>query len=364
MEYFQKNDRFDYNPRRRRRAMARRLAAAAAAMGAGLLLAGCGSGEPGSPLMDSTALKGTVVLATLDSPVPAGKSAVWCATFGMAWKKLSADVFGRPVRVAGAEGLCERLDREPIGEGDLPAGSWYAAAGWVKDGIGERIRKEMAAAFPAAPAPDLGGAEGADAVAVAYAYLEAAMKFDVPFRQNENPLEFEDSSGKSSRVRSFGLGPLDRVALLHSDGDPRPSEFAIDPCRTSAPVQVILARTPWPGSIAGAVAAVEAKIAGHRGDRDLHHGDVFLVPEVRFDLRHRFRELIDHEQITEALQSVRFRLDRTGVELKSDAKYAVPPATPRHFLFDRPFLVVLKNRGGGRPFFAAWLDDPQLLVKW
>jgi hypothetical protein len=35
-----------------------------------------------------------------------------------------------------------------------------------------------------------------------------------------------------------------------------------------------------------------------------------------------------------------------------------------HFIFDRPFLVYLKNRGGGKPFFAAWIDGPELLQPW
>ena len=68
-----------------------------------------------------------------------------------------------------------------------------------------------------------------------------------------------------------------------------------------------------------------------------------------------------------ALQAIRFRLDRSGAELRSEALLpAAPgvkpePTRPRRLVFDRPFLVYLKMRSGGRPFFAAWIDGPELL---
>ena len=115
------------------------------------------------------------VVPTLDAPIPEGKSAVWCASFQVAWNRLAMDVVKGPPQISGAEEPCRRLNGQAVGETDLPEGSFYAAAGWSKDGIRERIRKEMAAAFPSAPPPNIGGAGG-----VAYAYLEAGVKFEIP----------------------------------------------------------------------------------------------------------------------------------------------------------------------------------------
>ena len=39
-----------------------------------------------------TALKETVVVPTLDSPMPTGKNVVWCSSFQLAWNKLKEDV--------------------------------------------------------------------------------------------------------------------------------------------------------------------------------------------------------------------------------------------------------------------------------
>ena len=51
---------------------------------------------------DSSELKQTAFVPTLDTPIPDGKSAVWCASFQLAWDKLKSDVVtainqGKPV---------------------------------------------------------------------------------------------------------------------------------------------------------------------------------------------------------------------------------------------------------------------------
>jgi hypothetical protein len=133
---------------------------------------GPGPGDAAERDVDPSAL---AVVPTLDAPIPEGKSAVWCASFQVAWNRLAEDVVKGPPQIRGAEEPCRRLNGASVGEADLPDGTFYAAAGWAKDGICERIRKEMAAAFPSAPQPNISGAGG-----VAYAYLEAGAKFEIP----------------------------------------------------------------------------------------------------------------------------------------------------------------------------------------
>jgi hypothetical protein len=106
---------------------------------------------------DSSRLQRTVVVPTLDTPLPEGRNAVWCASFEMAWKALSRDVVKTPVLVSGAEEIAARLNASALAEGDLPGGGHYSAAGFVRDGIAEKIRDEMAERFPGVPPPNLEG---------------------------------------------------------------------------------------------------------------------------------------------------------------------------------------------------------------
>lgn len=63
-----------------------------------------------------------------------------------------------------------------------------------------------------------------------------------------------------------------------------------------------------------------------------------------------------------AMQVIRFRLDRNGAELASQAKIHAKPA-PTEFVFDQPFLLSIKKRGAQHPFFVMWVDNAELLVK-
>jgi hypothetical protein len=59
---------------------------------------------------------------------------------------------------------------------------------------------------------------------------------------------------------------------------------------------------------------------------------------------------------------IQFRLDRSGAELKSEAKLYAKPM-PKEFIFDRPFLICVKKRGAEHPFFVMWVDNVELLSK-
>ena len=65
--------------------------------------------------------------------------------------------------------------------------------------------------------------------------------------------------------------------------------------------------------------------------------------------------------VVEAMQTIEFRLDRSGAMLESEALVAIA-AIPRNFVFNRPFLISMKKRDADRPFFVMWVDNAELLV--
>jgi hypothetical protein len=38
-----------------------------------------------------------------------------------------------------------------------------------------------------------------------------------------------------------------------------------------------------------------------------------------------------------------------------------PAAIPRHFVVDRPFLIVMKRRSADAPYFVSWMDNTEFL---
>ena len=333
---------------------------------------------------DSKKLRQSVIVPTLDEPVPAGKNAVWCATFQMAWERLKDDVAGEPIEVTNAGGTADRLNHAAIAGGDLPDGSYYAAAGFTDDGIVEKIRREMRERFQVEPADlDDKGAE-----VVAFAYLRANVPFTLPYFENDEQFRFTDAQGKRTRVSSFGLREKDQsscfelrdqveVLYLHREGKwGQPDEFALDLCRDSRPNQVILACVPRKTTLLATLEDLERKMAKSRPDeqdRQLGSNSTLLVPNLNWKVSHHFAELEGANKqllntklrglwIKTALQTIDFRLDCSGVSLESKAHLVAACADPC-FVFDRPFLIVVKKRGAARPFFVMWVDNAELLCK-
>jgi len=342
-----------------------------------------------SELVD-TPLGDTSVVPAFTSVIPQGKNAVWCASFQLAWDRLRNDVSGEPIVLgSGGEALARRLNSGTFQTTALEDGSFYAAAGRAADGIVERIRRDMGKRFPDHP-PALSDAGGSSIVA--YAYLRASIKFGIPFFEHRSSLAFRDGTGKTHPVKSFGIRPEDdyayyklraQVDVLYvgSGADSgefggNVSEFALDPDRESNPYQVIVAKVPRKDTLSDLWDYVEAKILGYarRGGDGIGCNETFLTPNISLSTTHHFGELEGENglfvnpkmrgfRMTSAVQSIQFVLNRGGAELGSEAKVLVMPI-PRHFIVDGPFLVVLRRRGDRKPFFALWVENPEVLESW
>jgi hypothetical protein len=336
---------------------------------------------------NSTGLARTQVVATLEAPIEKGKNAIWCASFQAAWKTLQNDLAKGPVSLERGDGVVEALNRAPSPAPDVPEVSLYAAAGWENRGILQKIRADLQQQFPDKAAPTFPGIVPGSFVA--YAYLEASMKFGIPYFQNKKTLIFIDSAGKKASVSSFGIPPEDASAYdslrkqprvyLGAEMDPRtivdgsmrPRECIIDLDRGSKPTQIILAMVEPKRTMAETLALVERRIAAPSLEEnpDLGINDVLLVPDVVWRISHHFRELegrdfqnatLRGQRMDVAQEDIAFRLDRSGAELRAES-HMYAASTAMYYVFDRPFLIYLKKRGATRPYFAMWVDNAELL---
>lgn len=336
----------------------------------------------------------TEVVPTLDCSIPKGKNVVWCASFLAGWKSLAEKMAEEPLSLAGAERTVASLNNAPDPRAFIPEAALYATAGWKQRGIIEQIHSELAQKFPHKQPPAFPGA--APDSFVAYAYLEANVKFSLPYFQSGEPLAFIDSAGKSTPVCSFGIRPEDEFSYKRLRGQARllfrkgldfehvhNMEFAIDLCRYSSPSQIVVARIPSEPTLAAAIARVKNECAASetRKENQPRHApylrsigpsDVLLVPDLLWQLSHHFSELeggrflnskLPGQRLDIAQQDILFRLDRSGADLKSESQF-VSFGGSSHFLFDRPFLIYMCQRGSKEPYFALWIDNAELLTKW
>jgi len=140
----------------------------------------------------SDSLSQTIIVPTLDSPLTGGRNIIWCSSFQLAWNKVKDDVLGEPLQVVEAEEIAARLNSAKQSTADLEPESFYAAAGRTKDGIIEKIHKEMAAKFPSHSVPDFDDIAGFPDAILAYSYLIASVPFKYPFLEYEDEFFFTD----------------------------------------------------------------------------------------------------------------------------------------------------------------------------
>jgi hypothetical protein len=309
----------------------------------------------------SDSLKQTVIVPTLDTPCPAGNNVIWCSSFQLAWNEIRDKVVGAPLQVVGAEEVAARLNAAKRSTSDLEPGTFYAAGGRVKDGIVDKIKKDMVAKFPSHRPPDLTQYTQEPNGILAYSYLTASVPFHHPFRQDQ--VVFGNSRGEKPEVEAFGVWGYGaqyedirrQVEVLYCEPGQdhhRVKECAVDLCKDSQPYQVVVAIVEPQGSLGQTLEYVRRAIAdfskspGYERYRRLDSVDVLRVPEMFWKIDHRFQELIGRVvgnvdlPVVEAMQTIEFRLDRNGAVLESEARLAVT-ALPRVFLFDRPFLIYM-----------------------
>jgi hypothetical protein len=332
-------------------------------------------GSPEVAASSSDKLQQTVIVPTLDSPVPANRSAIWCASFQLAWNRFKNDVTRGPVQIQNAEEVANRLNHAELSEDDLDPTAYFAGAGLARDGIVAKIQNEMAAKFPDVPRPDLGDVSGG---AVAFAYLRAQVKYTHAFTDYTERFYFRSSAGDRVAVRSFGIrlgdpqALRDQVQILFKEGE----EFALDLCRHSAPNQVVLAQVPWQGTLQATLARLREKTAAKQAStRSPGPHDTLQVPAMDWHFDHRFRELEGRDKVLlnpslqglyvdTARQRVRFRLYRSGAEMEAEAHLKAKSAGPlEYYGFNQPFLLCMQKRGANQPFLVLWVDNAELLSR-
>ncbi len=321
----------------------------------------------------------TQIVATLDTPMEPGKNVIWCATMQAMWKQLERDILKGPAEMEKPSDECDRLNAAPDPAGDLPEGAYYVAVGRIGEGIENRIQSDMKRLFPERElALPRGGGAPPDAF-VGYTYLEASVHFTVPFLDLNSPEKFVDGEGDSTKVRFFGdikTSPIDLEVLLVKEsewGDA--TEFALDLCKDSSPNQIVVACIEPQDTLSGTLASLETKISEWEQNKP---SDIILdkiaVPEMNWDIVHRFVSLGQNVFLNDGAgrnafayveQDIRFKLDKRGAELSSEAigvAKSAPVAVIR-CLANCPFLVYMKKRGAEKPFFVMWVDNAELLMK-
>ena len=334
---------------------------------------------------ESSQLEKTMIVAALDSPIPKGKNVIWCSSFQLAWNELKDDIVKEPILLSENQEIANLLNQADQSKHDVSESDYYARAGFVQDNIIQTIQTEMAQQFPEEPVPSFDNITPLTAI-ISYSYLTANVRFKFPYFENDKELLFTDSNGNKTPITSFGIREEDEmqyklrnqmnILFVNRNSDYQLKECAIDLCEKSSPNQIVLAMIEPKETLLETISYIDEQYKKAPEEKYFHKFgsvDILLVPNLFWKIAHSYKELegpflqnagYDDMWIAKAMQIIQFRLDRSGAELKSEAKLYADAAGPTYYVFDRPFLIYMKKRGAKYPFFAMWVDNAELLERF
>lgn len=340
-----------------------------------IFIVSCNYNFETKPLVsDADGLENTDIVSHLKNPIPETKNIIWCSTFQLAWNELS-DVIGEDIKLQDSPEMVNVLNEKLSTKEDIDEASYVACAGMGKDGILDKIRKEVDEKFGETTSLLPQKIEPNDIVA--YSFLLKKLNFKHHFYINDSPLNF-----KGKKIRSFGIDEIDseeqvnvsEQVVIHDYVSQ--DNFLIELKTKQKEEQLILARMT-PSNLLDMITKVNKKMDNSQ-DLKMRDGDALWIPDVNYDITKSYNKLLNKQFlnkkwqdyiITKAKQNIRFQLDNKGVTLKSEAviatkSMAIEKPEPKIMFFDGPFLLLLKRRDKKMPYFAMWVGNPELLIEY
>lgn len=345
--------------------------------------------------------------AHLNAPIIPGQNLIYCATFQLAWNELIDNIIHAPIALTGNPVTAQTLNKRQFEKSEIDEACYLAVAGFGADGIVEKIKNGLKERFNREPSMNI-TAEPLDIIS--YAYLEKNLPFDTTFDVFNEPLFFNGAF----LVQSFGIyngdAASDQVVILDYSS---PDDFIIK-LQTSPKVdkaiaagtfsaqhpritdEIILAKVTPAATLLETVNSVFSRIEEEKfqalvkGSRNEDHSqkmiqlmpflesngpEILQIPKINFDIKHHFNELenqtllnpgFESYTIRKAIQSIKFDLNETGAKVSSEGFMDLSFGAvlePRRFIFDKPFLCCLREKGSHRPYLVLWINNSDLLVK-
>jgi hypothetical protein len=335
------------------------------------------------PGTDAASLTRTIISAHLDAPITKGTSVLWCGTFQLAWNE-ACQLTGGDLQFNPNNVIVASLNKHAFTKESLDPGSYVAIAGFAGDEIDVKIQRAIEDKFQGSFKPRFIPAKALTPRSqdfVAYACLYKKLSFSVPFERLDEVLIFGGIG-----VPAFGLGYYKasmenlypQVLILDYQNE---NDFVIELKTKTQGDRIILAKLEPRSNLAETIASVGERISRGQPESAMTN-DLLLVPRMDFDLTREYSEIEYLHLIPKAtnvatdlilrsaVQNTKFEMNEKGVELKSEAHMAFACAQreqpiPKHkMIFDQPFFVLLQRADAKMPYFALWVDNPEILVSW
>ena len=315
----------------------------------------------------------TVVYPFVQAPILKDQSSLYCASFEIAWNKIRDDIINQPIKLEQTVAWVEYLNDAPkntsIGEKYITA-----LAGFGKDNISSRITNELKRKFDMAI--DLNYTLNSTDI-LSFAYLKKNIEFYSPLAED---------FGREKLIFN-GSDTVDFFGLKHGWANPtyksnlrihdylNENDFIFQIGTKSGLDEVYFAKIQPESTLIKTYEKVISRVG--KNNLELLGGqEQVRIPYVKLNLTKEFEKVRNAKLantdfqtyfIGHAVQIIDFDLNETGILLESMADIymleAMSETEPRKLIFDRPFLIILKEKKADLPYFLMWVDNAEFMRK-
>jgi hypothetical protein len=324
-----------------------------------------------------------MVTPHLEASISHGTNVLWCGTFQLAWNE-ACRLVGGDLQFEEDLPLISELNKHWFTTNSLDESSYVAMAGFVVDGIHGRISTAVHERFQGAFKPRFIPREEwtpRPQDFVAYACLHKSLTFLTPFERLDETFTFGGvrvSAFGIDRYKASNAGMYPQVLILDYQSE---DDFVIGLKTTSTDDRLILAKVEPKPTLGDTIDWVTHRISQQQSEPAATN-DLLAVPRMNIDITRRYSEIEGLRLVPKgtnvakdlvlrsAVQNTVFAMNERGVELRSEAHMAFgcgrpEEPVPRHIMiFDKPFLILMQRRDAEMPYFAFWVDNPEVLISW
>ncbi len=306
------------------------------------------------------------VLPTMQSKTNV-QDRVWVGTFQIVWNDFMDKIAHTVIKFPdGTPDIVKELNKQDFTINELSDDCYYRYVGKINKNTKKTITKSIKRKFH--ETSDL--LDKLDLTPSKDRFIVYAMlKKDFQFAAIFDKLGTSDFRG--TKAEFFGINnqsdeSLDKaVSVLFYNS---PSDFAVK-LDTVGKDEVFLYKTPTTKTFNYIYSDMMKKQTAYEGETEFAKVDQLKVPNLKFFEEKSFDEVCGKRvkgtnlMIDQAMETIKFEMDNTGVKLKSEAAMTImkmslePEKEPRIFNFDDTFVLFLKEKGKNRPYFALRVHD-------
>ncbi len=316
----------------------------------------------------------TLELLPLLSSQSSQQNRLWVGTFQLAWNDLMEGIVNGPVEFEDFESpLVKELNKQKFKAGQLNEDSYYKTYGLVSPELKAQIKEAIKEKFDET-SDIIDSMDWTPGNYIVYAILKKDFKFLTAFDR----LKPEKFGSSLKKVEYFGINKDSENILRHTLNVlfyNSSKDFAVA-IKTQGSDILYLYRTDDDKTFDRLYSDMFMKNVQYDGSYEFTSKDELKVPNISLYKEQSFDEICNHKikdtdmTISQALETVDFKMDNEGVKLKSEASIAVKMLLlypeimePRKFYFNDTFVMFLQENDKIKPYFALRVNDVSLINK-